>query len=107
MPVKNGNTSEARMTLPELSADEVRPTSLPASPESSVLSRLLRMADNYRSANMLRQALEIYWDLAENHSSTPEAQQARQRLLAICEWYETQGKLHHARAMCQRMMNID
>ncbi len=107
MPVKNGNASEARITLPELPADEVRPTSSPTSPEASVLNRLLRMADNYRSANMLRQALEIYWDLVENHSSTPEAIQARQCLLAICEWYENQGKLHHARAMYQRMMNID
>lgn len=81
------------------------PTTLAAPPEASILSRLLRMADTYRAGNSLRQALEIYWDLVENHAATPEAHQARQCLLAIGEQYEAAGKLHHAQAMYQRLMN--
>ncbi len=104
MPIKNGITSESRLPLSEPAYDAVATAPVPAAAEASVLSRLLRMADSYWASNMPWQALEIYWEIVEENPEEPEAAQARQRLLAICEQYEREGKLHHARAMYQRMM---
>ena len=104
MPVKNGITVEPRITLPEPVAAPLPLEPLRSPVDSTPLSRLLRMAENYRTFNALRQALEIYWEIVEQHPETPEAAQARERLLAIGAQYEREGKLRQARALYERLL---
>lgn len=103
MPYKNGNADEPPIPLPDPSPVGLEPRPL-SSPDTQVLTRLLRMADSYRDGGGLRQALEIYWELVERHGDTPVGELARGRLLGICEQYEREGKFHQARAMYERLL---
>jgi len=76
----------------------------PHTDDSRILARLLKMADGYRAAGSLRQAETMYLDLIRTHPDTPQAQQARDRLLEACEDYERQGKLHHARWLYEQLL---
>ncbi len=69
-----------------------------------MLDRLLAMAHRYRSEGNLRQAVEMYWALLENHPGTAQAQGARARLLEQAEAYERDGARHVARAVYVRLL---
>ena len=69
-----------------------------------ILNRLLRMADNYRTSGALWQAEEMYRTLMEDYADTLQAEQARKRLLELCEAYELDGQLHHARSLYERLL---
>jgi Tfp pilus assembly protein PilF len=69
-----------------------------------MLDRLLGMAHRYHSEGNLRQAMEMYWDLLENHPSTAQAQGARVSLLDQAEAYERDGARHVARAVYERLL---
>ena len=68
------------------------------------LDHLLQMADTYRGENSLRQAMEIYFELAEAHGDTPQGQHARQWLMAIAEQYEFAGNRRQARSIYERLL---
>ena len=82
------------------------PAAVPVQPEAAnpLLTHLLRIADGYRAENALRQAIEIYFELVENHPHMPEAQQARHRLTEIGEQYERSGEFRQARSLYQRLL---
>jgi hypothetical protein len=68
------------------------------------LDHLLAMAQRYRSEGCLRQAMEIYWTLSDDHSETLQAQRAQDRLLELAEIYERDGSRHQARAVYERLL---
>ena len=76
----------------------------PADQEAEVLERLLKMADRYCAENALRQAIEIYLELAEVHEGTPEARKALERLMRIAEQYECTGERRQARGIYERLL---
>lgn len=69
-----------------------------------ILNRLLRMADNYKTGGNLWQAEEMYRTLMEDYADTPQAEDARKRLMDLCEAYELDGQLHHARSLYERLL---
>jgi lipopolysaccharide biosynthesis regulator YciM len=67
------------------------------------LDHLLTMAQCYRSEGKLRQAMDLYWMLLEDHPETTQAQGARSRLLELADVYEQDGLRHQARAIYERL----
>jgi hypothetical protein len=82
-----------------------------AAGESSVnnrtLDRLLSMAHRYRSEGNLRQSMEMYWVLLENHTGTAQANSAHVSLLDHAEEYERDGARHVARAIYERLLRVE
>jgi hypothetical protein len=76
----------------------------PVEPLSPVLARLLRMADGYRRAGAPNQAIEMYFELVEQHGETQEGRKAQESLMALCDEYERAGKLRQARALYERLL---
>jgi len=100
---------ESTVTLPPpQQALAPSPTDLPPADDtacgSSLLGRLLKMADGYRAGNQIHQATEMYFQLVERHSQTPEAAQARERLIAIGDSHERCGELRQARSIFERLL---
>jgi hypothetical protein len=114
----------AEMLLEELDCDDepreasppprVMPTRLPSTDDRSeistphshlrVLPRLLAMADTYRLAGSLRQAVEMYFQLVREHSDSPQALQAEDRLLEVARSYEEAGELRQARGIYEQLL---
>ena len=69
-----------------------------------LLNRLLRMADSYRERGLLKQASEMYFELAEQHAPSGEGQVARERLVAIANTYEQLGQPRQARSLYERLL---
>ncbi|MFI5014561.1 MAG: tol-pal system YbgF family protein [Hyphomicrobiales bacterium] len=67
------------------------------------LDHLFAMAQQYRSEGSLRQAMEIYWTLSENHSETVQGQGAQDGLLELADVYEHDGSRHQARSIYERL----
>lgn len=70
----------------------------------AVLDRLLAMANAYRSEGHHRQAMELYWELAEDHPGTPQFDVARTVLLELAAAYERQGARRMARSIYERLL---
>ncbi|WOJ88524.1 hypothetical protein RZS28_11890 [Methylocapsa polymorpha] len=68
------------------------------------LDHLLIMAQRYRSEGNLRQAMDIYWTLSEDHSDTAQGQGAQDKLLELAGVYERDGYRHQARAVYERLL---
>lgn len=69
------------------------------------LERLLAMAERYRSDGKIREAMELYWELAEDHSLTDEAAAAKAVLLELATSYERSGSPHMARSIYERLLD--
>ncbi len=80
------------------------PAPPPPEPRNPVLARLLRMADGYRRSGQPYQAIEMYFELVDDHGETQEGLQAREHLMAVCEQYEREGKMRQARALYERLL---
>lgn len=70
----------------------------------AVLDRLLAMANAYRSEGHHRQAMELYWELAEEYPGTPQFDVARTVLLELAAAYERQGARRMARSIYERLL---
>ena len=68
------------------------------------LDGLLRMADAYRASGSLRQAMEMYYELAAGYLDAPQGREAEDRLLDIARDYERAGELRQARAIYERLL---
>lgn len=68
------------------------------------LERLLVMAQEYQSEGDLRQAVELYWSIVEDHSGTPQAKTAKAALLDLADNYQRNNERHMARSMYERLM---
>ena len=80
------------------------PPAPPAPPTSPVLARLLRMADGYRRSGAPHQAIEMYFELVDQHGETAEGILAHARLMDVCEQYEMEGKMRQARSLYERLL---
>ena len=70
------------------------------------LNDFLAMAENYGSGGSPRQAEDIFWMLAEEHSAAPQARIARGKLRAVAHEYERDGYTHEARAIDERLIDL-
>lgn len=86
----------------ERGAVSPEPTGLEA--PAPLLTKLLHIADMYRAEDSIRQAMSIYFELAEEHSGTPEAYDALERLLEIAKNYEDAGEIRQARSLYERLL---
>ena len=71
---------------------------------SALLDCLMEVADRYCAENATRQAVEIYFELAEDHAGTAQARHARERLMGIAAQYERAGGRRQARGMYERLL---
>ena len=79
----------------------------PAAPTGAklmLLDRLFAMAERFRSEGKLREAMELYWELAEEQAGTAEADAASAMLLELAAGYERTEAPHMARSIYQRLM---
>jgi hypothetical protein len=77
----------------------------PISPHRrQVLEHLLGMADTYACNAMLREAIELYFTLIIEHDGTEQAVQASDRIMAVALRYESNGELHLARGIYERLL---
>ncbi len=73
-------------------------------PASRLLAHLLRMADGYLAQGAVWQATEIYLKVIKEHNETPGARLACERLLALAERHEKNGKAHLARSIYEHLL---
>jgi hypothetical protein len=71
------------------------------------LNHLLAMAHQYRDEGCLRQAMDLYWMLSEEHPETAQAQEARESLFDLGESYERDAARHMARAVYERLSDLN
>jgi hypothetical protein len=91
--------------LPAPAPPPSAPAAEPAAQASSpMLKPLLRMADGYRARGALWNAMEIYCKIVKQHSESPEAKLACERLLEIAQWHEKNGKAHLARGIYEQLL---
>ena len=77
----------------------------PISPHrGQVLEHLLGMADTYARNGMLRESIELYFTLIIEHDGTEQAVRASDRIMAVAQRYETNGELHLARGIYDRLL---
>ena len=69
------------------------------------IERLLAMSQQYRSDGKIREAMELYWELAEDHPQTDEAAVAKAMLLELATRYERNGAPHMARSIYERFLD--
>ena len=69
-----------------------------------LLDRIFAMAQRFRSEGKLREAMELYWELAEEQPGTAEANAAGAMLLELAAGYERNEAPHMARSIYQRLM---
>lgn len=79
-------------------SEEARPVN------QAVLERLLVMANAYRSEGLYRQAMELYWELAEDYPGTLQSDSAQAVLLEFALSYEGSGARHMARSIYERLL---
>ena len=73
----------------------------------ALLGRLLEMAQRYRVEGSARQATELFWTLAEDHPDTPQAETAKQELMAMAEDYGRRNNQHMARSIYERLLALE
>ena len=77
----------------------------PISPQRrQVLEHLLGMADMYARNGSLREAIELYFTLIIEHDGTEQSVQASDRIMAVALRYESNGELHLARGIYERLL---
>jgi hypothetical protein len=70
------------------------------------LDGLLAMALRYHTRGEPRQAEDMFWMLAEEHSDAPQGQVATSELAALAHEHERNGCDHEARAIYERLVAI-
>ncbi|MGA7502420.1 MAG: hypothetical protein WBX00_37465 [Isosphaeraceae bacterium] len=77
----------------------------PISPQRrQVLEHLLGMADVYARNGSLREAIELYFTLIIEHDGTEQSVQACDRIMTVAQRYESNGELHLARGIYERIL---
>jgi hypothetical protein len=70
------------------------------------LDDLLVMAEDYGNGGSAREAEDIFWTLAEEHSETPQAGIARRKLRALAHENGRGGRAREARAIYERLIYL-
>jgi len=73
--------------------------------QGRLLSLLIRMGDRYAKSGNPNQALDLFFSIIEEHPDSSQAAEAKDRLIAICEQFEKDGLMHHARALYERLLD--
>jgi len=77
----------------------------PLSPQrKQVLDHLIGMANLYARNGSLRQAIELYFAVVNEHGGTDQSVQACDRLMAVAQQYENHGELRLARGIYERIL---
>jgi hypothetical protein len=101
-------SDEPTMVVPVFIPPIPRPTEdedEPISPQRrQVLEHLLGMADMYARNGSLREAIELYFSLIIEHDGTEQSVQASDRIMAVALRYESNGELHLARGIYERLL---
>lgn len=103
-------TTESAVTAPRRSKSASLKAHVLVKPDADaganhvLLKRFLAMAQRYRSEGNLQGAMELYWDLAEDHPGTPEAKAANATLLELAADYERNAAPHMARSIYKRLL---
>ena len=101
-------SDEPTMVVPVFIPPIPRPTEdedEPISPQRrQVLEHLLGMADVYARNGSLREAIELYFSLIIEHDGTEQSVQASDRIMAVALRYESNGELHLARGIYERLL---
>ncbi len=69
-----------------------------------LLSDLLKLADDYRRDGSPHQAIELYFELAEQNADSIEGQESRCRLSEMAKGYEQNDMPHEARSIYERLL---
>lgn len=93
----------SRRARPAAAQPAAQPAPQPAARPAARL-RLLQMAQRYHAEGAVRQAMEIYWQLLEDHDGTEEARHAEEHIVAIAEAYERDGARHIAKSIYERLL---
>jgi hypothetical protein len=102
--LKEPATRAAAQNVAAPKADAPQPETRKLDSRTPMLSKLLSIGDIFRAENSIRQAISIYFDLAEKHSGTPEAYDALERLLDIAAQYEDAGEIRQALSLYERLL---
>ncbi len=103
-------SDQPAMVVPVVIPPTPRPTEdededEPISPQRrQVLEHLLGMADVYARNGSLREAIELYFSLIIEHDGTEQSVQASDRIMAVALRYESNGELHLARGIYERLL---
>ena len=101
-------SDQPAMVVPAFIPPIPRPTEdedEPISPQRrQVLEHLLGMADVYARNGSLREAIELYFSLIIEHDGTEQSVQASDRIMAVALRYESNGELHLARGIYERLL---
>jgi hypothetical protein len=103
-------SDQRTMVVPVVIPPTPRPTEdededEPISPQRrQVLEHLLGMADVYARNGSLREAIELYFSLIIEHDGTEQSVQASDRIMAVALRYESNGELHLARGIYERLL---
>jgi hypothetical protein len=65
------------------------------------------MAHHYRREGNFRQAMEMYWMLRDDYAGTRQSIAAEKSLMEMAEAYERDDALHTARAVYERLCDVD
>ena len=69
-----------------------------------LLERLLAMAQRYRNEGKLQEAMDLCWELVEDHPGIAEAGAANAVLLDLAANYERDEAPHMARSIYERLL---
>jgi len=72
-----------------------------------LLAKLLSLAQRAQREGNSRQAMGMYWEIIDKHPGTSEAATSKNALLMIAEGHEKAGRVHMARSMYERLMDLE
>lgn len=105
-----GTRRESAASAPVKDKRTVLKARVPVKPASSaganqvLFGRLLAMAQRYRNEGKLQEAMDLYWELVEDHPGIAEAGAANAVLLDLAANYERDEAPHMARSIYERLL---
>jgi hypothetical protein len=75
------------------------------SPGHTARERLLAMAIRYRAEGQVREAMEMFWELAESYAEYQQGTTAKLLLLEMASSYERTGSPRLARSIYERILD--
>ncbi len=97
-------STRSKSAAPKVAVAAKRPE---VGPNHVALERLLAMAKRYRKEGQVREAMEMFWELAESHSDTTQGDAAKELLLEMAAGYERDGSPRLARSIYERILDSE
>ena len=77
-----------------------------AKPVAVVRASTLRMAKSWQTLGQVNQAIDAYCRLLTQYADSLEAQEAAERLLALAQAFEAQGRYHLALGLYSKLERL-